>query len=143
MDGSMTPEQVRDRIGYIARQDGRFSPMAFYFVNDVVASTVKWLKSGEMAARDTSGSRGEGDENFHISGQELLEGFRRVSLERWGMMARQVLERWGVYRTEDVGEIVFMMVEDPQLQWKRRDSDTREDFANGYSFAETFDHWGA
>ncbi len=114
MDGSMTPEQVRDRIGYIARQDGRFSPMAFYYVNDVVASTVKWLKSGEMTPRDISGSRGEGDENFHISGQELLEGFRRVSLERWGMMARQVLERWGVYRTEDVGEIVFMMVEDPQ-----------------------------
>ncbi len=141
MDGIMTPEQVRERIGYIAREDGRYAPAAFYFVNDVVASTVKWLQSGEMTPRDVAASRGENDDNFHISGFELLEGMRRLARERWGLLARQVLERWGVYRTEDIGEIVFLMVDDPVLQWKRRDADTKEDFANGYNFADTFDHW--
>ena len=141
MDAAMTPEQVRERIGFIARRDGRYSPAAFYFVNDVVASTVKWLQSGEMAPRDVAGSRGEGENNFHISGFELLEGMRRLARERWGLMARSVLERWGIYRTEDVGEIVFLMVDDPELQWKRRDNDTKEDFAGGYGFADVFDRW--
>lgn len=137
----MTPEQVRDRITRLAREDGRYSPAAFYFVNDVVASTVKWLKAGEMRPRDVAPSRGEGEENFHISGYELLEGMRRLAKERWGLLARPVLERWGIYRTEDVGEIVFLMVDDPELQWKRRESDTKADFEGGYNFAETFDSW--
>ena len=79
--------------------------------------------------------------NFHISGHELLEAMRRLARERWGCLARQVLENWGVRRTEDVGEIVFLMVEDEKLEWKRRDSDTRADFENGYSFREEFDRW--
>ena len=142
MEEAMTPEQVRDRMALIAQRDGRYSPAAFLFVNDVVANTVKWLKAGEMHPRDVSSSRGSEGEDFHISGYELLEGMRRLARERWGLLARSVLERWGVYRTEDVGEIVFIMVEDPELQWKRRDSDTRADFAGGYSFSEAFDSWG-
>lgn len=142
MDEPMTPEQVKDRIGYIARQDGRYSPAAFYFINDVVANTVKWLRSGEMSARDVTSSRGEGENNFHISGYELLEGMRRLARERWGLMARSVLSRWGIFRTDDVGEIVFLMVDDPELQWKRREADTKEDFVGVYDFGEVFDNWG-
>ncbi|MDR1613077.1 MAG: hypothetical protein LBT97_09895 [Planctomycetota bacterium] len=140
-DQSMTPEEARARIGRIAGEDGRYAPEAFFFVTDVVGRTVEWLQKGEMPPRD-AGSRGEaGGRDFHISGQELLEGMRRLARERWGCMARRVLERWGVSRTEDVGEIVFMMVEDEKLQWKRRESDAREDFARGYDFADVFDAW--
>lgn len=141
MDEPMTPEEVRARVGRIAGEDGRYAPEAFFFVNDVVGRTVEWLQKGEMTPKDAGGGRGEGECNFHISGQELLEGMRRLARERWGCMARRVLEHWGVSRTEDVGEIVFMMVEDEKLQWKRRETDTREDFARGYDFAAAFDSW--
>lgn len=141
MDEAMTPEQIRDRIGYIAANDGRYDPSAFYYVNDVVAAAVKWLKAGEMKPKDVSSSRGEDGVNFHISGFELLEAFRRLSRERWGCLARDVLERWGISRTEDVGEIVFLMVEDEKLEWKRRESDTKDEFKNGYDFHDVFDVW--
>ena len=143
MEDPMTPEQVRDRIVYVARKDGRYQPSAFFFVNDAVAAAVKWLKSGEMKPRDVASSRGEGGggDLFHISGFELLEAFRRLARDRWGLMARTVLESWGIRRTEDVGEIVFLMVGDEKLQWSRRESDTIADFAGVYKFADVFDSW--
>ena len=137
----MTPEQIKSHIERIASDDGRYAPAAFFFVNDVVGCTVKWLKSGEMKPKDVDFTRGEGEVDFHISGMELLAGMRRLARERWGCMARKVLESWGVERTEDIGEIVFLMVEDRELQWKRRDSDTKEDFAGAYDFVSAFDAW--
>lgn len=141
MEQTMTPEQLRERVVYVARKDGRYDPAAFFFVNDAVAAAVKWLKSGEMKPRDITDSRCEDGVNFHISGYELLEAFRRLAKERWGCLARTVLEKWGVQRTEDVGEIVFLMVNDEKLEWKRRESDTKEEFARGFNFRETFDVW--
>ena len=141
MEKVMTPDQVREHVANIAARDGRYWPEAFFFVNEVVAAAVKWLKSGEMKPRDVAPSRGEDGVNFHISGYELLEAFRRLARERWGCLARMVLSRWGVNRTEDVGEIVFMMVEDEKLEWKRRESDTKAEFRDVFDFAEAFDGW--
>jgi uncharacterized repeat protein (TIGR04138 family) len=142
MEETMTPEEVRDRIVSVARTDGRYDPAAFFFVNEVVAAAVKWLKSGEMKPRDVASSRGDSDGvDFHISGYELLEAFRRLARERWGLMARTVLGNWGIRRTEDVGEIVFLMVDDEKLEWKRRESDTKTEFAGVYDFRDAFDSW--
>ncbi|MCC8167142.1 MAG: hypothetical protein LIQ31_13600 [Planctomycetes bacterium] len=141
MEELMIPEQVRERIAFVARRDGRYTPAAFFFVNEAVAMAVKWLKSGEMKPRDVASSRGDDGINFHISGYELLEAFRRLARERWGCMAKVVLESWGVRRTDDVGEIVFLMVDDEKLEWKRRESDTKEEFRAVYDFAEAFDVW--
>lgn len=137
----MTPEQARERIAFIARRDGRYDPAAFLFVNESVAMAVKWLKSGEMKPRDVAPNRGEDGLNFHISGFELLEAMRRLACERWGCLARRVLESWGVRTTDDVGEIVFLMVDDEELEWKRRESDTKAEFHDVYDFRSVFDAW--
>ena len=54
------------------------------------------------------------------------------------MMARTVLNQWGVRRTGDFGEIVFNLVEEQIMS--KQDSDTREDFADVYDFEDVFDH---
>ncbi len=141
MGDEMTPDEVRDRIHFIARRDGRYAPAAFIFVNEAVQAAVKWLKSGEMKPRDVAPSRGSDGANFHISGYELLEALRRLARDRWGCLARSVLERWGVTETEDVGEIVYLMIDDEKLEWRRRESDTKAEFAGVYSFREAFDSW--
>jgi uncharacterized repeat protein (TIGR04138 family) len=142
MDEAMSPDDVRDRIHLIAHNDGRYDPAAFIFVNEAVQAAVKWLKSGEMKPRDIAPSRGSDGVNFHISGYELLEALRRLARERWGCLARSVLERWGIRKTEDVGEIVYLMIDDEKLEWRRRDSDTKAEFAEVYDFREAFDAWG-
>ena len=141
MADMLTPEQARERINHIAGTDGRYAPEAFLFVNEAVAMAVKWLKSGEMPPRDVAPSRGEDSDDFHVSGYELLEALRRLARKRWGCLAGQVLKNWGVETTEDVGEIVYLMVGDQKLEWKRRESDTKEEFRSVYDFASVFGAW--
>ena len=59
-------------------------------------------------------------------------------------MSRTVLEHWGLRGTEDVGEIVFALVESGVLV--KQDGDRIEDFRDVYDFGEAFEDaypWGA
>lgn len=133
----MTPHELREHIKDIAARDGRYRPEAFYFISEAIAATAKWLREGKLPENDTGPSRGA-DGEYHVSGRELLAGIRKLATERWGSMAQSVLGHWGVHRTEDFGEIVFTMVEDEEMRWKRRECDTRADFAGGYDFSTAF-----
>ncbi|MCG8468673.1 MAG: hypothetical protein MJB57_10770 [Gemmatimonadetes bacterium] len=73
----------------------------------------------------------------HISGQEVAEAVRDLALERYGPLARQVLEHWGIHATADIGEIVFALVDGGVLI--KQPEDTREDFEGLYSFEEAFE----
>ncbi len=77
------------------------------------------------------------DEPRHISGRELAEGVRCLALERFGPMARTVLEHWGIHNTEDLGDIVFALVECGVLI--RQDGDSRDDFRDVFDFEEAFE----
>lgn len=137
VQSEMTPREHLQYIRQLAEKDGRYSPDAFVFVTEAIAYTARWLQDGTIKANDVADSRG-GDGEFHVSGQELLEGLRLLAMQRWGQMAKVVLERWGVNRTEDFGEIVFCMVGDETLKWQKREDDSIEDFADGYDFSTAF-----
>ncbi|HUF75449.1 MAG TPA: Minf_1886 family protein [Longimicrobiales bacterium] len=77
------------------------------------------------------------DEPRHVSGQELAEGVRELALDRFGPMARTVLEHWGIHDTEDVGRVVFAMVEQGILI--KQDGDQPEDFSDVFDFEEAFE----
>jgi len=77
------------------------------------------------------------DERRHITGQELAEGCRDLALERFGVMARLVLEHWGVRRTEDLGDIVFTLVDLGLLI--SQPSDTRDEFIDVFAFDTAFE----
>src|SRR3970040_956592 len=62
----------------------------------------------------------------HMSGRELTFGVRDLALERFGPLARTVLEHWGVRSTTDVGALVFALVECGILI--KQDEDRPEDF---------------
>ena len=73
----------------------------------------------------------------HISGRELASGVRDLALERYGPMARTVLEHWGIRETGAVGDIVFALIECGVLI--KQDEDTRADFENVFDFDEAFE----
>ena len=77
------------------------------------------------------------DERRHITGRELAEGCRDLALERYGVLARLVLEQWGVKSTADIGDVVFTMVELELLMSQA--SDTRDEFADVYDFDKAFE----
>lgn len=73
----------------------------------------------------------------HISGRELAYACRDLAIERYGVMARIVLERWGISSSEDLGAVVFTLVELGFLA--SLPTDTREHFVGVFDFVETFD----
>jgi uncharacterized repeat protein (TIGR04138 family) len=76
------------------------------------------------------------DARRHINAAELGEACRELAIERFGLMSRIVLERWGIHATSDVGEIVFTLVELGFLV--KQPNDTREEFAGLYDFESAF-----
>jgi uncharacterized repeat protein (TIGR04138 family) len=76
-------------------------------------------------------------ERRHITGAQLAEACRDLALERYGVLARTVLEHWGIRATEDIGDIVFAMVDLGLLVSQPNDS--RDDFANVYDFDAAFE----
>jgi uncharacterized repeat protein (TIGR04138 family) len=73
----------------------------------------------------------------HISGAELAEGARSLAQERFGPLARTVLEHWGIHSTQDLGELVFALVDAGILI--AEDHDSPEDFLGLFDFEEAFD----
>jgi len=76
-------------------------------------------------------------ERRHISGRELAAGCRDLAIDRFGVMARLVLEHWGVRASADIGAIVFTMVDLGLLL--TQPSDSREEFADAFDFDDAFE----
>lgn len=112
----------------ILANDQRYQINAYLFIYEALDYTQKAF--GRNPASDDALER-------HVTGRELLEGIRRHAIEQFGPLAAAVFRNWGVNRTEDFGEIVFNLVEADLMG--KTDSDTREDFANGYDFDQAFD----
>lgn len=73
----------------------------------------------------------------HVSAQELADGVRILALARYGILARQVLEYWGIRDSDDVGRVVFAMVELGILVME--DGDRIEDFSGAFDFEHAFE----
>jgi uncharacterized repeat protein (TIGR04138 family) len=80
----------------------------------------------------------------HLTGRELADGCRHLALERYGVLARTVLEHWGIRTTADLGEVVFALVDTGFLM--SQPTDTKDDFADVFDFDDAFDRdypWNA
>jgi uncharacterized repeat protein (TIGR04138 family) len=64
----------------------------------------------------------------HVSGPELLTGVTDLARHEFGRMARVVFHFWGIDSTDDVGEIVFNLIDANLLSKTERDQ--RNDFHN-------------
>jgi uncharacterized repeat protein (TIGR04138 family) len=76
-------------------------------------------------------------ERRHITGRELSEACRALALDRYGVMARVVLQHWGVSCTADLGDIVFTLVDTGLLL--SQPNDTRDDFVDVFDFEDAFE----
>lgn len=72
----------------------------------------------------------------HVTGQELSLAVRDMALSQFGPTASLVLDHWFIRRTEDIGRIVYDLIDAGLLG--RTESDRIEDFAGVYDFEEEF-----
>jgi len=101
---------------------------AFAFVQEGLRHTVETLE------RSAEGMEAP---NRHVSGRELCIGLRDYAINEYGLLARVVLDRWGITKTDDFGSIVFAMVDAGLM--RTSDEDSVEDFSGVYQFDSAFD----
>ena len=81
------------KIRELLREDPRYAAEAYSFVSDAVTFTVSRLK-----------------EHRHVSARELLAGMRDYAEKEYGVLAREVLQSWGVFSASDIGELVYLLI---------------------------------
>ena len=109
----------RDAVDELRSKGSRFAREAYVFVVAALGETVRALPADRLAD----------PVHRHLSGQELTAGIIRIAREEFGPLAPLVFREWGVQRTEDLGAIVFELVDAGQLS--ARPEDTAADFAIG------------
>jgi uncharacterized repeat protein (TIGR04138 family) len=117
MNGIVLDDRVLDEL---RRRNPRFHDTAYAFLLAALHHVIERLS-----------------EPRHITGAELAEGVRDLAIERFGPMARTVLEHWGICATVDLGEVVFALVECGVLI--KQDEDRIDDFADVFDFDEAFE----
>ncbi len=101
----------------ILRKDARYDARAYDFMIRVIAEASASAKG-------------------HVTGMELLGFFRDLALDAYGPLAYTVLTDWGLTCCEDVGEIVFNLVDAKRIG--KTEQDSRADFLGGFDFREEF-----
>lgn len=119
-------------IPTIMENAGGYSPECYAFIRDGLAHTVGMIH-GEDAASPVLAE----DESKHVSGHQLCLGLRDFGVQQYGLLARDVLNRWGIHETLDFGKIIFAMVDAGLM--RKTDDDTLDDFRSVYEFDEAFD----
>lgn len=103
----------------IVRRDRRYPYEAYEFVFEALRHT-QWMcgrlpREGERPGRE-----------HHVAGPEIARGAVDLARREFGFMARTVFRQWGVRTTDDLGELVFNLIEAGLLS--KTDSDHRSDF---------------
>lgn len=102
--------------------DGRYPPEAYAFLHEALSAAVKEAHGEPMPAQR------------HVTGQQICQAIRKLALERWGMLASAVLEKWNIRSTIDFGEMVYLLIEHNFM--KKTEEDGIEDFRDVFSFDE-------
>ena len=112
-------------ITKLREQDSKYAPAAYHFIRRALDHSLRKLK------------REDADRPAHVTGKELLEGFRDLALTEFGPLTKTVLEDWGITKCAEVGEIVFQLVGLGVLG--KNENDKIDDFGELWTFAEAFD----
>ena len=127
----MTVERDQEKIAAMLAQDPRYGWEAYQFVQDALQHTQ------DLLGRRVPGDAEPGDEH-HLTARELCEGLGHLGAERYGPLAGAVLSNSGIETTEDIGEIVWNMVNCGFLLKSERDR--KEDFQDLFNLRELFLH---
>ncbi len=116
----MQAMQFEQSVVSILKRDKRFDPHAYFFLKDALDFTLKRIA-------DTNGGQAR-----HVSGPELLAGYRDYALEQFGPMASTLMTEWSIRKCQDVGDMVFHLIE--EQVFGKQDSDKKEDFSEVFDF---------
>jgi uncharacterized repeat protein (TIGR04138 family) len=125
---------IHPKVAEIVSKDPRFPYEAYGFVLSALVHTQ------EMRGKDPSPpAEDAGSLNHDVTGQQLLMGMRDLALREFGLMARTVFRLWGIERTQDIGDIVFNLIEANVIEpdrMSKNGADSRLDYRDVFDLDE-------
>jgi len=113
-----------EALDSIVARDPRYARDAYVFLRDSLDFTTKQQKKIKGATVR------------HVAGPELLEGVRQYALQEFGPMVMTVFSSWGIHCCQDIGHMVFNLIE--AGIFGKTEEDSLEDFKNVYDFEAAF-----
>ena len=101
--------EFENKIALLTERETAYTADAYHFVAEAVNYTV-----------------GKLPEHRHVSALELLKGARKMAMEQYGAVAREVLRSFGIKTASDVGKIVYLLISVNLLS--SSEDDSPEDF---------------
>jgi uncharacterized repeat protein (TIGR04138 family) len=120
----------------LLESDPRFKLDAYQFVREGLSYAQDVLEMGIETLPYDDDEDLDAPPERHLTGQELCMAIREYAIDQYGLMAKTVLNSWGIYKTGDFGDIVYNMIEIKLM--KKSDDDHREDFDDVYDFEQAF-----
>ncbi len=106
----------------ILKMDARYQADGYQFLKEALDHTIKSIRKDELI------------EHRHVSGPELLEGLVAYATATYGAMSVAVLESWGIRECEDIGAMVFNLIE--VGAFGKSEEDSPEDFQGVFELRE-------
>jgi uncharacterized repeat protein (TIGR04138 family) len=128
-----TMSETQHPIFQMLKNDPRYSLDAYQFVRDALTYAQDELGMGRKVAAETE----DPPPDAHLTGQQLCEAIRQYAIEQYGLMAKVVLNSWGISSTSSFGDIVYNLISIGMM--KKSPADRREDFNDVYDFDTAFD----
>ena len=103
----MKNSDLADKIKRLLQRETRYKADAYEFVN---------------AAVNYAATLENSNEKQHIAALERLAGVRDFAFRQYGPFAVEVLKSWGLNTASDIGNIVFMLIDEKVLFAGENDS---------------------
>ncbi len=109
---------TQNKFETVVREDGRYLPEAYGFLHEGLNLAVERVHDAAV------------EKDRHVSGQQLAAALRDLARMRYGLMAKTVLQRWGVRKSIDFGNMVYLLIEHELMG--KTDGDSIEDFRDQF-----------
>ena len=127
----------------LLREDQRYKFEAYQFVREGLDFAQEVMQFGEEEETENpppeeekKKSRSKPKKAKHVTGQQLCHALKQYAQKQYGLMAKLVLNSWGLKRTGDFGEIVYNLISIGAMSKSKRDR--KEDFENVFDFEQAF-----
>jgi len=111
-------------VELVIEKDPRYTKEAYIFLKEALEFTIKQKR------------RGKSEAGSHVDATELLDGFRQLALKEFGPMVMTVLDYWSIAASEDVGYMVFNLID--AGVFGKTESDSVDDFRDALNFRTAF-----
>lgn len=120
----------------LLKRDKRYKMESYRFINEALLYAQNVMKLGkESAAEPPTEIEPVGEK--HVTGQDLSRAVKEFALDQYGLMARSVLNELGIKKTDDIGRIVYNLIEIGLM--KKTSDDRIEDFYNVFDLGAELD----